>query len=296
MRPNVGLGQQVSVEAPPCARTVDPDVAGAQPVAQDRDDGRLVEAAVDLAALLAFLPDEAFPRPRRERHRSVRGHVPSSGPVQLAQQCYPGEQRLAAGARPQLDAVDEDRREPTQGGVLLARGGERIRPGQLGERIDLGLRLQEPPPADRLVEELEGVGVPLARRLERGDRPAEQPHQPAHVTGRRLVASLPTALALGEQRAHQLVEQVDRGVGQAGLELQDLSGKDRSPSELAEPVDHVGRRHGTLPDELAEAALMDGGGERGIESYRPHVIEPGEHGDQARRRHGFRDGAQPSQA
>jgi hypothetical protein len=242
------------------------------------------------------LPDEALPRPRRERHRSVRGHVPSSGPVQLTQQRYRGEQRLAAGARPQLDAVDEGRREPTQGGVLLARGGERIRPGQLGERVDLGLRLQEPPPADRLVEEFEGISVPLARRLERGDRPAEQPHQPAHVTGRCLVTPLPAALAFGEQRAHQLVEQVDRGVGQASLELDDLSGERCSPPQAAEPVDHVGRCHGTLPDELAETAFMDGGGERGIETYRPDTVEPGEHGDEASPRHGFRDGAQPSQA
>jgi len=123
VRRHVGLGQQVSVEAPPSTRAVDPDVAGAQPVPQGRDDGRLVEAAVDLAVLLASLTDEALPRPRRERHRGIRGHVPPPGPVQLAQQRYRGEQRLAAGGRAQLDAVDEDRREPAQGGVLLARGG-----------------------------------------------------------------------------------------------------------------------------------------------------------------------------
>jgi hypothetical protein len=129
------------------------------------------------------LTDEALPRPRRERHRGIRGDVPSPRPVQRAQQRDRGEQRLAAGSRLQLDAVDEDRREPTQGGVLLARGGQRIRPGQLGERVDLGFCLQEPPPTDRLVEELEGIGVLLSRCLERRDRSAEQPHQPAHVDG-----------------------------------------------------------------------------------------------------------------
>jgi hypothetical protein len=111
-----------------------------------------------------------------------------------------------------------------------------------------------------------------------------------------LVTPLPAALAFGEQRTHQLVKQVDHGVGQASLELEDLSSERRSPPKTAEPVDHVGRCHSTLPDKLAEAAFMDGGGERGIETYRPDMIEPGEHGDEARRRHGFRDGAQPSQA
>jgi hypothetical protein len=75
-----------------------------------------------------------------------------------------------------------------------------------------------------------------------------------------------------------------------------LGGECRSPSQAAEPVDHVGRRHRTLPDELAEAALVDGSGELGIETDRPDMIEPGEHGDEARRCDGFRDAAQPSQA
>jgi hypothetical protein len=48
--------------------------------------------------------------------------------------------------------------------------------------------------------------------------------------------------------------------------------------------------------ELAEAALVDGSGELGIETDRPDMIEPGEHGDEARRCDGFRDAAQPSQA
>ncbi len=179
-----GLGQEVAVEALIVARAVDPDIAGAQPVAQGGADRDLVTAPVDLAVL----EHQCLPFLVRERHRRRRRDLgPALAAVHLAQDLDCDQDRIARLGCLEGEGLEEGRRVFAQCQVLAGGGDKRILLHELGQRRDLGLGLHQRPPADFLLDHGEGVEIPLMGVLERRQRLVEQAHQAADVLRRRLV-------------------------------------------------------------------------------------------------------------
>ena len=85
-RGNRGRRQQVAVEAAVIGRPLDPDVAGAQLVAQRREHGGLIEAPI----WLSVLGDQPLPF-LAERHGRVRRHVALARAVEILQQLDRGQ-------------------------------------------------------------------------------------------------------------------------------------------------------------------------------------------------------------
>ena len=170
-RQNCSRRQQVTVEPAIVGRSLDPDVAGAQLVAQRGKDGSFVEPPVWPAGLgnqpLPFLS---------ERHRRVGRDVTLAGMVEITQQANCGERRVVRARRGEFQGVKEVGSEFAQRPVAVRGTLQRVFAGEIGEFFDFALSSQQSRPADSFVDDREGVALAALGCGEGFDGVMEQPH------------------------------------------------------------------------------------------------------------------------
>ncbi len=263
------FGQEVAVEALIIERAIDPHVTRPQTVAQGSADRGFVTAAVYFAVdkhqLLPFFV--------RKGHRRVARKLASPLCVQFPQEPDSDQKGIARTDGLEGERIEEGRRIFAQRIEFLAGGDELILVGERGERANFRSGLHQGPPADRLIQRLEQIGVPVTGIVERVERLIEKAHQAADILRRRLIAAFLALAGEREHRADELVIHLDGGIRQFHFELKHLGNQCRAPPAQPIVAQQEGWRDRAFPRELAKAMLVDGLGKGGIEAQFAHGRE-----------------------
>jgi hypothetical protein len=260
---DIARWQQVFIEPLIVAGALDPHVPRSQAITQRGKDGGLIAAPIRLAVL----EDKLLPLLRLERHRRIGRNLALPALIEIAQDFHRRQHWVLGPRGLELEGVQKRWNVLAVAAVLLGRRDERVLVDHLGQGFDLGLGVEQPVPANGVVDGGERIGVLVARFSEGTDGAVEQPHQPPNITRARLIAPLLAFVGLGEQRADQLVEHLDGGVRKPRFEIDDLGGQRGSTAAHAVIAEQKRRRDGTFSRQLPEPMLVDAQGELGVELH-----------------------------
>ena len=119
--------------------------------------------------------------------------------------------------------LKEGRRKSAERPITIRRTDQRILGGEGGQRIDLRLGVEQLRPAHLGVDPVYGVAAFRPRLTDGLDDAAEQPHELSDLAAAGLIFPFGAAPALGEQRAHHLVEHVDGRIVQTTFQINELA-------------------------------------------------------------------------
>ena len=245
----------------------DPNVAGSQPAAQNGERRDFVKPAINAA----IFHNETLPGFWQERQWRLFGHRPARFFIQPFQQLERGKQRILVRGSPKREALEELRRETTNGHVPLTCLDERIFVGLPPEFGGYRLGGKQAVPADRTVERLEGIALGVPGFGQHVDRRREHAHQIGDLFRRRLIAALDAFTRLGEEAENQPDKHADSGVRQTCFELEQLGHESGAPATRPIFVEKEGRRGGSFARQLAKPPLGHPLGNLGIEPNGAHV-------------------------
>lgn len=174
----------------------------------------------------------------------------------------------------------------------MLEGVELLRPCQ---RLGFGDAGLEALPADHSRDGAKGVLLALAGGDQRGADAGIQAHLVVDGSGVGLERAGLAALGLAEYAAHQPVEQVDGGVGQAGAEVQ-ADGRQRGMAALPLVAGNVLHRDARrLARELGQPGLVDYVPAAGLDAEAADVLQPCDQAQHGGRLGGLRHLPQPGQ-
>ena len=247
--------QQVTVETPIVRRSLDPDIARAQLVAQCRKNGGFIEPPV----WSILLGNQLFPV-LPERHWRVGGDIALAGLVEVSQQADCCKRWIVSARRLEFQRLDKAGRKFAQRQVAVRSALQRIFAREIGQFFHLALHAQQSRPTDGFINDREGVALAVQGRVERFDRVMKQAHQAGDVFCPGDIPPFASFSGAGKQAADQLVRHIERRIGEPRFEIDDRGDEDCAPPlhGIAAHLMRIG--DASLANELMKAVFMDSPG------------------------------------
>ena len=169
------------------------------------------------------------------------------------------KQRIVPTARAERECLKESAGKLADVSMLLGRQHQRRSVGALHNRLETGLDLQQPMPADLPVYRLDRIFIGIIGGLQGNDRVEEQSQRLGRFHAGVHVTLLFPVVRLGEQPAHQFDEHGHCIVGELLTKLDDLHHDRRTPTAGPKFTGKPGRCCITFPDHLVPSSGGDAG-------------------------------------
>ena len=269
----------------------DPDIAGAQPVAQLRQDAELVVASVDDAARQHVrhpaLPDEAC--------WSIFRQGGPFGPIYLAQHLDGAKKRGRRRHTLEFERIQERGRPAPDVAVVPGQariGVERLWPCQCFGFSDGGAELL---PGNHRFDGGESIPLLVVSSDQGITDAGKETDLVVDGSGIGLEGADLPSFGLAKEGADQAVEHIDGLVGLVGGEVQANGDQRRVPALPLMVGDMLDRAAASLTNKLSKARLMDLVAATGLDADRAHMLEAFDQTKHGIRLGGFRHLPQPGQ-
>lgn len=221
-RPHGRCGQKITIDAAVAAALLDPQVAGAQGVAQLDEDAQLVGPPIDTTVA----EDTLGPPAADEPGRGVIGHAALAPGVQPAQQLDALQQGLGRRRAPEPECLQEARRVAADLWVGAQQDIEVIDGDGAGESGRVPHPSLEGRPGEHVLQGLEGIPAGSTRLDERAADLGEEAQGFGDAAPLPAQAFVPPPLGRSEEPPDDPVMALQRRIDERGAPFDEAGGED----------------------------------------------------------------------
>ena len=284
-----GLGNELVFDGAILPTALDPDVAGAQAVAQLGEEAELKALRIDGA----IAEHGGAPAGAHEAARQVFGKAPAVASVEPLQRRHRVEQRGDGAHAPERERGKEGWADPPH--KRMAVRGDRRVVRALGpdQTTRLGENRGQSLPWDDIADGIGHITARCARLQQRVAHIGQQAQGVVDRLGVLLHPGIGSALGAPEEAPDQSVEQADDLVGQARRGIENRDHERRPSTKRRQRPEVLGRQPRALLRKSSDALLVHPGQYGRIDPERPRSVEPPDQSAQRLRIGGAADVAHP---